>query len=121
MRAKYNRIQGALRIQLGSKEQMSEGARSKGDFVKGATIFGPPCRGSLQNIFFSEVKQYDIAADSTLPSVSKKRKHDDVDQSPAVTPKKIKSEPVEGVYSAQFLCICEKQNTVQGCFALDDP
>ena len=41
---------------------------------------------------YSEVKVYDASKDSTLPSVPKKRKFDEVDESADSTPKKVKTE-----------------------------
>ena len=42
MRAEKNRIQGALKIQLGSTEKMTEGAGSMEDFCKGSKKFWTP-------------------------------------------------------------------------------
>ena len=51
---------------------------------------------SAYDLCCSEVKVYNTGMDSTLPSVPKKRKHDEVEESPAKTPKKIKTDREAG-------------------------
>ena len=51
--------------------------------------------GGVSTFCCSEVKTYNASMDSTLPSVPKKRKFEEVDESADSTPKKIKTEPKE--------------------------